>query len=80
MYNIIGGDVMSVSKAKQASNKKYDKANFKYQSVKLKISEYERLKQAVELSKTPTNSFLRAAIMQKVDETITGEMDGGMDE
>lgn len=41
-------------------------AHFKYQSVKLKISEYEKLKAAVEISKEPMNGFLRSVIMDKV--------------
>ncbi|MEZ3453607.1 MAG: hypothetical protein K1W17_04475 [Oscillospiraceae bacterium] len=61
---------MAVSKAKMDSNKKYDKAHFKYQSVKLKISEYEKLKKALEVSKEPMNTFLRAAIMKRVGEFV----------
>lgn len=61
---------MAVSKAKMNSNKKYDKAHFKYQSVKLKISEYEKLKEALEVSKEPMNTFLRTAIMKRVEEFI----------
>ena len=61
---------MAVSKAKMDSNKKYDKAHFKYQSVKLKISEYEKLKKALEVSKEPMNTFLMAAIMKRVGEFV----------
>lgn len=61
---------MSVSKAKQLSNKKHDSTHFKYQSVKLKIGEYEHLKKAVELSEEPMNTFLRTAIMQRVNEYV----------
>ena len=61
---------MSVSKAKQLSNKKHDSTHFKYQSVKLKIGEYEYLKKAVELSEEPMNTFLRTAIMQRVNEYV----------
>lgn len=61
---------MAVSKAKMDSNKKYDKAHFKYQSVKLKISEYEKLKEALEVSNEPMNTFLRTAIMKRVEEFI----------
>ena len=61
---------MAVSKAKMESNKKYDKAHFKYQSVKLKISEYEKLKEALEVSKEPMNTFLRTAIMKRVCEFV----------
>ncbi|MDE6593501.1 MAG: hypothetical protein K2K57_10630 [Oscillospiraceae bacterium] len=61
---------MAVSKAKMAANKKHDQAHFKYQSVKLKISEYEKLKEAVEISKEPMNGFLRSAIMDKVSDYI----------
>ena len=39
---------MTVSKAQRAANKKHDSTHFKYQSVKLKIGEYEHLKKAVE--------------------------------
>lgn len=69
---------MAVSKAQMAANKKHDQTHFKYQSVKLKISEYEKLKEAVEISKEPMNGFLRSAIMDKVfryvhpDETAPG--------
>lgn len=61
---------MTVSKAQMAANKKHDQAHFKYQSVKLKISEYEKLKEAVEISKEPMNGFLRSAIMDKVSNYI----------
>lgn len=61
---------MAVSKAKMESNKKYDKAHFKYQSVKLKISEYEKLKEALEVSKEPMNTFLRTAIMERVGKFV----------
>ncbi|MDE7289260.1 MAG: hypothetical protein K2N71_07150 [Oscillospiraceae bacterium] len=52
------------------ANKKYDKAHFKYQSVKLKISEYEKLKEALDVSKEPMNTFLRTAIMKRVVEFV----------
>lgn len=65
---------MSVSKSKMASNKKHDSTHFKYQSVKLKITEYELLKKAVELSKEPMNTFLRTAIMQRVNEYVPEEL------
>ncbi|MDE6709354.1 MAG: hypothetical protein K2J76_02560 [Oscillospiraceae bacterium] len=52
------------------SNKRYDKKHFKYQTVKLKISEYEKLKEALEVSKEPMNTFLRTAIMKRVGEFV----------
>lgn len=52
------------------SNKRYDKKHFKYQTVKLKISEYEKLKEALEVSKEPMNTFLRSAIMKRVSEFV----------
>lgn len=61
---------MSVSKAKMESNKKHDKAHFKYQTVKMKISEHETLKKAVEISGETTNGFMRKAIMNRVKEFI----------
>ena len=61
---------MTVSKAQMAANKKHDSTHFKYQSVKLKIGEYENLKKAVDLSKEPMNTFLRTAIMQRVNEYV----------
>ena len=61
---------MTVSKSQRAANKKHDSTHFKYQSVKLKIGEYESLKKAVELSEEPMNTFLRAAIMQRVNEYV----------
>lgn len=61
---------MTVSKAKQLSNKKHDSTHFKYQSVKLKISEYDHLKKAVEVSGEKTNTFLRTAIMNRVGEYV----------
>lgn len=68
---------MSVTKAQLQANKKHDKMNFKYQSVKLKMSEYEKLKNAIEISGEPMNGFLRSAIMEKVDEIIPqGETEG----
>ncbi|MDE7302561.1 MAG: hypothetical protein K2N60_04495 [Oscillospiraceae bacterium] len=61
---------MAVTKSQMNANKKYDKAHFKYQSVKLKISEYEKLKEALEVSKEPMNTFLRTAIMKRVEEFV----------
>lgn len=58
---------MTVSKAQMEANKKHDKTHFKYQTVKLKIREYERLKEAVLVSKIPMNAFLREAIANKVN-------------
>lgn len=66
---------MAVSKAKMESNKKHDKTHFKYQSVKLKMSEYEALKQAIEIAEMPMNSFLRSAIMCKVAEYVDCKSD-----
>ena len=65
---------MAVTKSQMESNKRHDKKHFKYQTVKLKISEYEKLKEAIEVSKIPMNTFLRAAIMKKVEEYV--EPDG----
>ncbi len=70
---------MAVSKAKMESNKKHDKTHFKYQSVKLKLSEYEALKKAIEISKIPMNTFLRSAIMCKVAEYVDYNADGEKD-
>lgn len=64
---------MTVPKSQLAASKKHDSTHFKYQSVKLKITEYERLKKAVDISGTPMNAFLRSAIMQKVSETLPEE-------
>ena len=61
---------MAVTKSQMEANKKYDKAHFKYQTVKLKISEYEKLKEALEISKEPMNTFLRTAIMKRVSEFV----------
>ena len=76
---IKSGDKMAVSKSQMASNKKYDKEHFKYQSVKLKLSEYETLKKAIEISKMPMNTFLRSAIMCKVAEYVDYNADGEKD-
>ena len=64
---------MPVSKAQMEATKKHDKTHFKYQSVKLKITEYEALKKAVDISQEPMNSFLRSAIMSKVVEYVPDE-------
>ncbi|MCM1023254.1 MAG: hypothetical protein NC395_04265 [Prevotella sp.] len=64
---------MTVTKAQMAANKKHDRSHFKYQSVKLKISEYEKLKEAVSISKEPMNGFLRSAIMDRVSEYISNK-------
>lgn len=61
---------MAVTKSQMEANKKYDKKHFKYQTVKLKISEYEKLKEALEVSKEPMNTFLRTAIMKRVGEFV----------
>lgn len=66
---------MAVTKSQMESNKRYDKKHFKYQTVKLKISEYEKLKEALEISKEPMNTFLRTAIMKRVGEFV--ETDDG---
>ncbi len=66
---------MAITKSQMAANKKYDKTHFKYQSVKLKMAEYEALKQAVEISETPMNTFLRSAIMSKVAEYVDSKQD-----
>ncbi|MBQ7784123.1 MAG: hypothetical protein IJ368_09150 [Oscillospiraceae bacterium] len=71
---------MTVSKAKMAANKKHDKTHFKYQSVKLKISEYEALKKAVDISQKTMNGFLRSAIMNKVLEYVPDEAEQEADE
>lgn len=57
----------SYTEKKKISNKKHDDAHFKYQSVKLKIEEYEQLKAAVEDSGESMNGFIRAAIMHRVN-------------
>ena len=64
---------MTVPKSQLAASKKHDSTHFKYQSAKRKITEYERLKKAVDISGTPMNAFLRSAIMQKVSETLPEE-------
>lgn len=61
---------MAVSKAKMAANKKHDQAHFKYQSIKMKISEYEALKKAVEISGESMNGFMRRAITDRVAEFV----------
>lgn len=66
---------MAVTKSQMASNKKYDKAHFKYQTVKMKISEHEKLKEALEVSKEPMNTFLRTAIMKRVGEFVETDDD-----
>lgn len=71
---------MTVSKAQMAANKKHDKTHFKYQSVKLKISEYEALKKAVDISQKTMNGFLRSAIMNKVLEYVPDEAEQEADE
>lgn len=65
---------MAVKKSQMEANKRYDKVHFKYQTVKLKLSEYEKLKEALEVSKEPMNTFLRSAIMKRVEEFV--EPDG----
>ena len=71
---------MAVSKAQMAANKKHDQAHFKYQSVKRKISEYERLKEAIVIAKEPMNTFLRSAIMDKVYEYVPPNIPDGEEE
>ncbi len=74
------------SKSQLEAVKKHDSTHFKYQSVKLKISEYEKLKKAVEISKEPMNGFLRSAIMERVSKYVpvepaqNGTGSGEMDE
>lgn len=54
----------------RASKDKYDAAHFKYQTVKMKISEHEQLRQAVALLGVPANTFMRDAIMQAVERAL----------
>lgn len=61
---------MSKSKAQAAARDKHDAAHFKYQSVKFKIEEYERLQEAVQVSGETTNGFMRDAINNKVDRIL----------
>lgn len=64
---------------KKISNKKHDDAHFKYQSVKLKIEEYEQLKRAVEVSGESMNGFIRAAIMHRVNNLNNFKSTGNAD-
>lgn len=71
---------MALSKSKMESNKKYDQTHSKYQTVKMRISEYEAMKKAVEISGETTNGFMRKAIMDRVKEFIPDIESGDSDQ
>lgn len=58
---------MPKTKAQAAARDKHDAAHYKYQSIKFRIDEHERLQKAVSASDKSLNGFCRAAIMQEVD-------------
>lgn len=52
------------------ARKKYDKANFKYQSVKFKIAEIEAIDQYCKENNIPKNTLLREACMNAIGKSI----------
>ena len=61
---------MAVSKTQRDANKKWDDANMKYQKVKLKIDEYNRLQEYVKANNIQKNTFIRKAIAKAMDEGV----------
>lgn len=62
---------MPKTKAQAAARDKHDAAHYKYQSIKFRIDEHERLQKAVNASDKSLNGFCRAAIMQEVDRVLS---------
>lgn len=52
------------------ARKKYDKANFKYQSVLFKIEEIEAINDYCERNNIPKNTFFRETCMNAIGRTI----------
>lgn len=52
------------------ARKKYDKANFKYQSVLFKIEEIEAINDYCERHGIPKNTFFRETTMNAIGRTI----------
>ena len=73
---------MPKTKAQAAARDKHDAAHYKYQSIKFRIDEHERLQKAVSTSDKSLNGFCRAAIMQEVDRVLSdydkGEMESNV--
>lgn len=61
---------MAVSKTQRDANKKWDDANMKYQTVKLKIDEYNRLQEYVKAYNIRKNTFIRKAITKAMDDGV----------
>lgn len=61
---------MAVSESKKRANKKWDKENTKYQTVMLKIDEYNRLQEYVKANNIRKNTFIRKAIAKAMDEGV----------
>ena len=62
---------MPKTKAQAAARDKHDAAHYKYQSIKFRIDEHERLQKAASASDKSLNGFCRAAIMQEVDRVLS---------
>lgn len=50
----------------KAARKRYDKKNFKYQTVSFKITELEDIEQYCKENNIPKNTLLRKAVMQYI--------------
>ena len=61
---------MAVSESKKRANKKWDKENTKYQTVMLKIDEYNRLQEYAKENNIAKNTFIRKAIAKAMDEGV----------
>lgn len=52
------------------ARKRYNKANFKYQSVCMKITELEAIDTYCKENGTPKNTLFRKAVMEYIGQTI----------
>ena len=52
------------------ARKKYDKENFKYQSVMFKVEEIEAINDYCELNNIPKNTFFREVCMAAIGKSI----------
>lgn len=65
------GDVMPVSRAKRASNNKWDKENMKIVACKIKKEDAENFKQYAEDNNTTPNALLRSYIYNCIGKSET---------
>lgn len=70
-YKSRGGDNMAVSRAKRASNNKWDKENMKIVACKIKKEDAEAFKQYAEDNNTTSNALLRNFVYKCINKVET---------